>query len=92
MLADALEHIDQVRIGVDVVQAAGGDEGLCAMPTYLAPTSVQQKSQLRRPIGVTRRARSRWWLVSIGTSGSERYTSRAAGPALTDIGHGGGER
>lgn len=50
VLADALEHIDQINIGVDVVQAAGGRWQvairLCAMPTYLAPSSVQQKSPL----------------------------------------------
>lgn len=28
VLADALEHIDQINIGVDVVQAAGGDQAL----------------------------------------------------------------
>lgn len=54
---------------------------LCAIPTYFAPTSVQQKSQLRRPIGTTRSARSRW-LVSIGTSGSARYVQRIAAERL----------
>ena len=28
VLADALEHIDQIGIGVDVVQATGGDQAL----------------------------------------------------------------
>ena len=45
------------------------------MPTCLAPSSVQQKSQDFLPIGMTRNARS-IWLVSIGTSGSVRKTSR----------------
>src|SRR5437867_2743561 len=31
------------------------------MPACLAPTSVQQNSQLRLPIGITRSARSRWF-------------------------------
>ncbi len=48
---------------------------LCTMPTCRAPSSVQQKFQFLRPIGIARRARSRW-LVSIGTSGSVRNTSR----------------
>ncbi len=43
---------------------------LWTMPTCLAPSAVQQKSQDLRPIGTTRSARSRW-LVSIGTSGSK---------------------
>ena len=33
---------------------------LCAWPTCCAPSSVQQKSQFFRPIGMGRRARSRW--------------------------------
>jgi len=45
VLADALEHIDQINIGVDVVQAAGGDQAL-RDATYLVPSSVQQKSPL----------------------------------------------
>lgn len=32
---------------------------------YLAPSSVHANSQLRRPIGITRKARSKW-LVSLG--------------------------
>ena len=70
VLADALEHIDQIGIGSMSCRRQVAIR-LCAIPTYFAPTSVQQKSQLRRPIGTTRSARSRW-LVSIGTSGSAR--------------------
>ncbi len=47
---------------------------LCTMPACLAPTSVQQNNQLRRPIGIARSARSMWF-VSIGTSASPRNTS-----------------
>lgn len=52
---------------------------LCTIPTCLAPSSVQQKFQFLRPIGIARSARSRWF-VSIGTSGSLKNTSSPSRP------------
>jgi len=45
------------------------------MPTYLAPTSLQAKSQFLRPIGITLRAHSRSF-VSIGISESVRSQNK----------------
>ncbi len=77
MLSHPLQDIYQVVIGVDILQAAGHDQGLCPPPASSAPTSVQQKFQFFLPMGITRRARSRW-LVSGDTSGSFRNTRKAA--------------
>lgn len=65
--AHALEHIDQVGKRIDAVETAGDQQCDWTMATCLAPSSVQQNSQFSRPIGIARRALSRW-LVSIGTS------------------------
>ena len=73
MLAHALEHIDQVVIGIDPMQPAGDDQTLDNAHVFRAQF-VQQNSHALRPIGIARNARSRW-LVSIGTSGSVRNTS-----------------
>ena len=42
---------------------------LWMIPTCSAPSSVQQNSQLRRPMGMTRSARSRWLFREPGYSG-----------------------
>ena len=55
--ADPLQHIDQVRVDVGAVQPARGDQTLNDA-TCLALISVQQKSQLRTPQGIGRRARA----------------------------------
>jgi hypothetical protein len=57
MLPDALQHVDQVVVGIDGMQSAGRQQ-TCMMPTCLAPNLVQQNSQFFLPIGTTRSARS----------------------------------
>ncbi len=51
MLADALQHIDEVGVRIDLCSRQVTIR-LWMMPTCLAPSSVQQKSQFLRPIGI----------------------------------------
>ena len=47
MLSDALEDVDEVVIGVDLVQPAGDDQALDDADVF-GPESVQLKSQFLR--------------------------------------------
>ena len=58
MLADALQDVDQVGVGVHAVQRQVTSR-LWMIPTRRAPTSVEVNSQFRFPMGIGRSARSK---------------------------------
>jgi hypothetical protein len=57
LYGDALQHIDEVGVRIDVVEPASDDEALYYPD--VAPSSVQQKFQFFRPRGIARSARSK---------------------------------
>ena len=71
MLADPLQHIDQIVIGIDLVNSVGHDQAMHD-PDVFGPEFGPAEHPILRPIGIARSARSRWF-GSIGTSGSVRY-------------------
>ena len=58
MLTDALQYIDQIRVNIDAMEAAGHDQTLHDTDV-LGPSSVQQKFQFLRSIGIARNERSK---------------------------------
>ena len=64
MQSDALQHIDQAGVRVDALQAAGHHEALQESRLLSAQFGPTNKPFFR-PMGITRKARSKWW-VSIG--------------------------
>lgn len=72
MLTDTLERIDKVVVRIDIMHTASRDQALDD-PNLLGTKLCPTKNQFFLPMGIARRARSRW-LVSIATSGSSRYT------------------
>lgn len=70
MLANALQHIYEVIVGIDIVQATGRPQALHNADVLRAQLGPAEQPVFF-PIGMTLSARSRWF-VSIDTSGSSR--------------------
>src|SRR5262245_40411921 len=73
---DALEHIDEVDVGIDAWQATGGEQTVDD-PYMPRPHCGPAEHPVLRPRATGRISRSRGF-VSMGTSGSERNTFKAA--------------
>lgn len=73
MLVDALEHIDQESVGIDVAEQPGSEQAL-DLPDLLRAKFGPAEEPILPPNRIARSARSRWF-VSSGTSGSARKTS-----------------
>ena len=56
---------------------------LCTMPVCLAPTSVQQKSQFLRPVGIAHRNRAQGALDVVGVDGHLGVVEKNAQPRPT---------
>jgi hypothetical protein len=61
VLCGALQDVDEIRVDIEPVQPTGHDEGVDDADV-LRSESVQKKVQFLRPIGMTLRARSRWFV------------------------------